>query len=219
MSTTEDWDAAVRITNLSAPASAGTVETYLIVGLEPNRSYYAAMRVVANNGSLSEFSNQIRIITADTSHPLSFSAPDIYGVTHSSSEWLGERLVLINFWGAWCYWCRVEIPDLIKVHNEFVDSGLVIIGFNRGDTPEVARDYAEQMQLPWMNILIPGEVVEDYKIRGYPTTVFLDSTGQQLGRLTGLQTFDTFDRVIRYLLNDTGISPANLINVQPEAVK
>lgn len=214
MSSSEDWNSAIRITDLSSPADAGIVESYTINGLKANRNYYAAMRVLGENGKLSEFSSQIRIITSDTSMPLAFSAPDLYGDPHTSSEWQGKRLVLINFWGAWCYWCRVEMPDLIKIHDDFADEGLVIVGFNRGDLVETARDYAEQLKIPWLNVVIPGEVVEDYEVHAYPTSVFLDSSGMQLGRLRGAQSYDEFASAIRYLLNNTSSISGNLIETQ-----
>jgi thiol-disulfide isomerase/thioredoxin len=203
MSTAEDWAAATKINYLSAPSAAGAVETCTVIGLEPNRAYYAALRVVADNGSISDFSQQIRIITSDTSMPLAFTAPDIYGTTHSSTEWLGKRLVLINFWGVWCAYCVQEMPDLIRVHGEFTDDGLVMVGFNVGDLPETAQQFAEKMSLPWLNIDVPNEVVGDFGVHGYPTTVFLDSTGRELGRLNGKQSYDTFSRAVQYLLNDT----------------
>lgn len=219
MSSIEDWDNATKVTNLSTPSISGVIENYIIGGLQSNQTYYAAIRIQGRNGSMSDFSNQISIKILDSRLLFEFSAASLYGDTVNSSELKGNQLVLVNFWGAWCGWCKIEMPDLIKIHDKFTDSNVVIVGFNTGDSPEVAIAYSEQMQLPWLNILIPNEVLSYYEIGGFPTTIFLNSSGQEIARMRGYQTYERFEKGIQYLLDITAVASTSSIDINQMVVK
>src|SRR5260370_41807928 len=38
------------------------------------------------------------------------------------------KTYLVEFWATWCGPCRVSIPHLNEIHNQFKDKGLVVIG-------------------------------------------------------------------------------------------
>ena len=56
-----------------------------------------------------------------------FLLADLDGNTMSFSAYEGQ-VVLLTFWGTWCGPCRQEIPDFIKLYDEFNNEGLEIIG-------------------------------------------------------------------------------------------
>ena len=67
------------------------------------------------------------------------------------SEYSG-KVVLINLFATWCGPCRLESPDLAKLHNEFKDRGLVVIELSTED-PETSkksvRDWVWDYRLPY----------------------------------------------------------------------
>jgi thiol-disulfide isomerase/thioredoxin len=52
---------------------------------------------------------------------------DIEGHTLRLSDYRG-KVVLLNFWAAWCAPCRAEMPDLVKWQREYKSRGLQVIG-------------------------------------------------------------------------------------------
>jgi thiol-disulfide isomerase/thioredoxin len=49
--------------------------------------------------------------------------------------------VVINFWGSWCPPCRAEMPRLNELFLKYKDAGLIVLGINYGETPDVAQKY------------------------------------------------------------------------------
>jgi thiol-disulfide isomerase/thioredoxin len=49
--------------------------------------------------------------------------------------------VIINFWGSWCPPCRAEMPKLNALYAKYKAQGLVVLGINYGETPDVAAKY------------------------------------------------------------------------------
>src|SRR5262245_7286203 len=39
-----------------------------------------------------------------------------------------NKVVVVNLWATWCGPCRMEMPDLVKLNNEYKSRGLVVIG-------------------------------------------------------------------------------------------
>ncbi len=55
------------------------------------------------------------------------------GKTITTKE-LAGKVVIVNFWATWCAPCRAEIPDLVKLQDQYRDQ-LVIIGVLSEDEP------------------------------------------------------------------------------------
>ena len=50
------------------------------------------------------------------------------------SSYTGKVLVL-NLWATWCGPCRLEVPELIKLHKEYRSQGLEVVGLST-ENPE-----------------------------------------------------------------------------------
>ena len=60
----DNWDSAAQAMSEPKPQAAGSTEKYTLAGLEPNTTYYIAMKVVDNVGNASDLSN---VLIAQTS--------------------------------------------------------------------------------------------------------------------------------------------------------
>lgn len=90
---------------------------------------------------------------------------------------LRGKVVLLNFWATWCAPCRQEIPDLVKLQKDWGDS-VQIVGIDLQETPADVAHYAGLFQMNYPLALdFNGDVASVYKIKGLPTTFFLDAEG------------------------------------------
>ena len=100
--------------------------------------------------------------------------------------------VVISFWATWCPPCRVEFPELIRIHSAYAADGLYVLAVNGRDqelsTKEVQR-FIDHFIVPFPIALdTRGSVRRAYRIKAQPTTVFVDSQGMiqrmHTGRIT-----------------------------------
>lgn len=92
---------------------------------------------------------------------------------------LRGRVVLLNFWAVGCPPCRIEMPELEKIHRRYSGNGLRVIGVTEMDPPrdEVARFVAE-IGVTYPILLDPGARIGGlYRIEAHPTSVVIDARG------------------------------------------
>lgn len=113
-----------------------------------------------------------------------FKAPNFTLETVDASSYslsdLRGQVILINFWASWCPPCQAEMPDLLKVYEDYNQEGFIILAINSTiqDTLEDARSFVQVNQLSFPILIDPtGEVTEAYQIRALPTSLFIDRNG------------------------------------------
>jgi thiol-disulfide isomerase/thioredoxin len=61
-----------------------------------------------------------------------------------------DKVVVLDVWATWCGPCRLEIPHLIDLRNEYADKGVEVIGLTT-ESPqteaETVRDFAQEMKI------------------------------------------------------------------------
>jgi peroxiredoxin len=60
------------------------------------------------------------------------------GGTISLADYSG-KVVLVNLWATWCGPCRIETPELVRLHKEFQSQGVEMVGLST-ENPEVSAD-------------------------------------------------------------------------------
>jgi peroxiredoxin len=116
-------------------------------------------------------------LAGDTYAP-DFTLRDLDGNALSLSGLRG-RVVLLDFWATWCGPCRMQMPHLEKLHREFGGRGLVVIGINVAEPPDLVRRFLDANRFTFTALLDPNRVVAArYQARFIPTTVFIDAEGR-----------------------------------------
>lgn len=66
------------------------------------------------------------------------------------------KVMLVNLWATWCGPCRMETPELVKLHKEFQSRGVEMIGLSTEDpeaskqsVKEFVREYEVDYQIGW----------------------------------------------------------------------
>jgi thiol-disulfide isomerase/thioredoxin len=130
-----------------------------------------------------------------------FAVRDLDGKQLSTSDWLG-KVVLINFWATWCPPCVVEIPDLVRLQEQYKDQ-LVIVGLSQDTGPvEDVRAFVEKMQMNYPVAVVGPEVESKFGgIFGLPTSFVLDTEGRVVQKHVGLRDPAVYENAIRVLLD------------------
>lgn len=90
---------------------------------------------------------------------------------------LKGKIAVLNFWGIWCGFCVVELPELQLLYEKYGgDSDVVVLTINNDRPPEKVR--------PWMGergytfpVLADDGYVKKQGISAFPTTWFIDRSG------------------------------------------
>lgn len=133
--------------------------------------------------------------------PLNFTLKDMNGVNVKLESFKG-KIILLNFWATWCPPCKVEIPDLIALQEQYRND-LVVLGFSVDDTAEQLRPFAAEYQINYPVLVGLGHenVQEAYgPMWGIPVTVIIDREGRIARKQSGIRTREQIEREIKALL-------------------
>jgi thiol-disulfide isomerase/thioredoxin len=133
--------------------------------------------------------------------PVNFTIKDMNGIDVNLASFKG-KVVLLNFWATWCGPCKLEIPWLVALQEQY-RGDLVVLGFSVDDTVEKMRPYATDMQINYPLLVGLGrEDVQDAygPLWALPLTVIIDRAGNISYRHTGIATQEEFDQAIQAAL-------------------
>jgi len=139
---------------------------------------------IAGDGTVTEFAMGSRPKAAD------WSGISESGVSLSSDQ-LSGVITVMNFWYAGCAPCRIEMPELIELQDQFLVDEVQFIGVNVRDTPETALAFARQIDLNFPSVMDAktGSVVLGFTgvvtPQAVPTTLVIDSKGNVSARVLG----------------------------------
>jgi peroxiredoxin len=106
-----------------------------------------------------------------------FSFKDLDGNSHRLADFR-RRIVLLDFWGVWCFPCRIEAPNLAAAYKRLKEKGFEIISIDVRDTPEVLRKFISEKQMNWTHLQADEALLQLYRVDQYPTYYLLDKEGK-----------------------------------------
>ena len=120
----------------------------------------------------------------------SFEGQVIAPTAFKPAAYTGKPLV-INFFGSWCEYCKLEASDLATFAKD--NPGAQVVGIASQDTEKDAGAFMTQYGLTYPLVVDDGSLTAKYGINGWPTTIFYSATGQEVDRLVGASTLAQFN--------------------------
>jgi len=118
-----------------------------------------------------------------------FTLSDLDGNHVTLSEIMGSGPIYINFWATWCGPCKKEIPELIKLYNEYKDRGLKVLAISVDDsrTQGKVKSFVKDRNMPFTILLDSNSEVfrRKYKGTGIPYGFLLDNEGKIVHSVRG----------------------------------
>ena len=120
-----------------------------------------------------------------------------------SHETLGDKVVLVDFWGTWCPPCRKMIPALKKLYDEYHEQGLEIVGlaYEKKETEaeklQALRAFALANEIPYP-LALGTETIQNQipGFRGYPTLLCFKKGMNCAEVLVGVHSYEDLERFV-----------------------
>jgi thiol-disulfide isomerase/thioredoxin len=151
--------------------------------------------------------------SGDTGQGLSGGAPDfllpaVDGSMVRLSDHSG-KVIIVDFWATWCPPCVEMLPVLSKLHRNFSDKGLVVLGISLDrDGLGALGTFVHENMIPYKVLLGDDKVSRSFGgVSSIPTLFIVDREGRLVRKLTGYHSYGELkDQVSKYLEADPSTS-------------
>ncbi len=123
-----------------------------------------------------------------------FSLETVDGKTVSLSDYVGKKVILLDFWATWCEPCLAAMPHLNEIYKDHKDEGFVLLSISMDgpDTVAEVRSYTQRHNLDFPVLLDQeSRAVSLYNPkRSAPYSVLIAKDGTILHKRDGYQPGD-----------------------------
>ena len=112
-----------------------------------------------------------------------------------------SELIIVNFWATWCAPCREEMPSLNNLQLNNNENKIKIIPINiGGENLRTSKKFFNELNIDNLKVYVGNgaEIAKNLKLRGLPTTIFIDRDGYELARIVGSIDFNN-DEFLKWL--------------------
>ena len=101
------------------------------------------------------------------------------------------KIKILNFWATWCAPCKKEMPSLDKFQARNKDILVFPINVDKPNK-EKTNKFFKDLNIENLQIYFDHELqlVNQFKLRGVPTTILINKNGSEFARITGDINFD-----------------------------
>jgi len=115
-----------------------------------------------------------------------FTLNDVNGNPVSLYSKVGAKLLLVDFWAAWCGPCRRENPNVVKVYTEFNKKGFDVFGVSLDQEKDAWLKAIADDKLAWTHVsdlqYWNSAAAKLYAVSAIPANFLLDENGTIVGR-------------------------------------
>ncbi len=122
-----------------------------------------------------------------------FTLEDLDGNAVSLSDF-GGKVVFINFWTTWCPPCRIEMPEIEALYQQYREQGVIVLGIDLQEDGDTVRGFVEEGGYTFTFLLDTlGEVGYAYRVQAIPSSVFIDTEGVIRSMIVGAMTREAME--------------------------
>jgi cytochrome c-type biogenesis protein len=130
--------------------------------------------------------------------PYDFALQDVDGNTVVLSDFIGQPL-LINFWATWCGPCRIEMPEIQSVFDDYGDSeDFLILALDQDESAGAVSAYFDELGLTFQPLLDEdNRTARSYGLQGtLPASIFINPDGEVTVVHRGVMTRGQIDEFL-----------------------
>lgn len=155
-----------------------------LVMLSASFFYFATTVSVAQQRGLSSVEREVPAFELDDINQQPWSAESLQG-----KPWV------INFWATWCPPCIEEIPSMNAAWKTLEAEGVGMLAINAGEGEQAVAAFLKKVAIDFPVVLgDAATTLPDWSVRGLPTTVIIDASGNVVLEALGPREWD--DEVI-----------------------
>ena len=99
-----------------------------------------------------------------------------------------DDILVINFWATWCAPCKKEMPSLnnLAENMKYEDVRIITVASGRNSKEAIESFFSDNNLVNLNKFRDPkGKIAMSYGVTALPTTVVIDPSGKEIGRIIG----------------------------------
>ncbi len=111
-----------------------------------------------------------------------------------------DKVMVLNIWATWCGPCQLEMPELVKMNNEYKSRGLVVLGLATTYNEHQGQDYVKNFirarginyKIVWDDGSLSGPLVQSVNGQSViPQSFVISRDGRILKHFQGFNQYST----------------------------
>ncbi len=115
--------------------------------------------------------------------PITISGITFKGPSFSTDNWKG-KVILVDFWATWCPGCQQEVPNVIKLYQQYHDKGLEVVGISSDtDRAVLASFLKDHPEMSWPQLFFANQagawhpLTKKFAVNAIPKEFLIDRNG------------------------------------------
>ncbi len=122
--------------------------------------------------------------------------------TLTSSELLSlitnekEKIIIVNFFATWCPPCIIEIPDFIRIREEYPHSEVAIIALSIDEDLQALQNFVQERNINFPVYKANEELTFAYRVNAIPHTIIYSKELKQIYNKANILNYNSLKIII-----------------------